>query len=63
VVLRERTQTIPISRPVSEFSTRFEGNVQMGRMKHLVGISALLLISGSLLHCANKTDESTYDCV
>lgn len=35
----------------------------MGRMKHLVGFSALLLLSGSLVGCANKTDDSTYDCV
>lgn len=35
----------------------------MGRMKHLVGFLALVLLSGSLLNCANKTDESTYDCI
>lgn len=35
----------------------------MGRMKHLVGFSTLLLLSGSLINCANKTDESTYDCI
>lgn len=35
----------------------------MGRMKHLVGFSTLLLLGGSLLNCANKTDDSTYDCI
>lgn len=34
----------------------------MGRMRYLVGFSTLLLLGGSLLNCANKTDDSTYDC-
>lgn len=32
-------------------------------MKRLLRFSELLLISGFLLNCANKTDDSTYDCI
>lgn len=32
-------------------------------MKQVSRIVSLLLICGTVMHCANKTDDSTYDCV